>query len=112
MKEEKSTQTLPDYPNNIGKVRKVKDINGHEDIFIITDEIKFQQHNNPHKLIYFQKLEHQSDKMKKEYRLGYYMIGAKGKTQGKWVWGQYSLMIPAVDLRKLLKKAHEKGWDV
>jgi len=112
MKTEKAKQAFLDYPNNIGKIRKVKDIHGKDDIFVIADEIRLPQHNNPNKLIVFQKLEHQTNKKLTEYRFGYYMIGVKEGMKGKWVWGQFCLMIPSIDLKKLLKQANDKGWNI
>ena len=45
----------------------------------------------------------------KELRLGYYIIGHRGRMKGKWAWGQYALFIPAEDLIKLVERAKEKG---
>jgi hypothetical protein len=49
------------------------------------------------------------DDGKRELRLGYYIIGHRGRMKGKWAWGQYALFIPAEDLVKLVEKAREKG---
>jgi len=46
---------------------------------------------------------------KKELRLGYYIVGHKGRMKGKWAWGQYASFIPADDLVKLIEKGKEKG---
>lgn len=40
-----------------------------------------------------------------EYRLGYYTIARNGK----WWWGQFSLMIPKEDLVPLLQQARSEG---
>lgn len=45
----------------------------------------------------------------RELRLGYYIIGHRGRMKGKWAWGQYALFIPAEDLIKLVERAKEKG---
>jgi len=45
----------------------------------------------------------------KELRVGYYIIGRKGRRKGKWFWGQYALFIPATDLIKLIERGKEKG---
>jgi hypothetical protein len=37
------------------------------------------------------------------FRIGYYIMGFKGKAKGKWVWGQYSPMGPIEDLKTLLE---------
>ena len=44
-----------------------------------------------------------------ELRLGYYIIGHKGRVKGRWAWGQYALFIPPKDLIKLIEKGKEKG---
>jgi hypothetical protein len=44
-----------------------------------------------------------------EYRIGYYLIGKNGNRIGKWIWGQFCPLIPAVDLPLLLNKAGEEG---
>ena len=44
-----------------------------------------------------------------EYRLGYYIVGRVGRAAGRWVWGQFSLLIPEQDLRILLDKARADG---
>ena len=40
-----------------------------------------------------------------EYRIGYWTIAHTGRARGRWWWGQYSPLIPHVDLGALLKKA-------
>jgi len=45
----------------------------------------------------------------KVLRLGYYIIGHRGRMRGKWAWGQFALFIPAEDLIRLVQKAKEKG---
>lgn len=44
-----------------------------------------------------------------EYRFGYWTVGRIGKARGRWVWGQFSPMIPERDLAELLRKAREEG---
>jgi hypothetical protein len=39
------------------------------------------------------------------YRIGYWVVNRAGK----WQWGQYSLISPAVDLDVLLEKARRDG---
>ena len=100
------------YPSNIGKKpRKWTAIDGQPVLVVIEDEIMIPQGSGPHsKLIYLQKIRFQSDNHV-EYRFTYYMAGFKGKTKGRWVFGQYSLVIPAEDLAKLLKLARSKKWE-
>ena len=40
-----------------------------------------------------------------EYRIGYFIVGRIGNRKGRWTWGQFCPLIPARDLKKLLKKA-------
>jgi hypothetical protein len=44
-----------------------------------------------------------------EYRFGYWIVGRIGRAAGRWVWGQFSSMIPERDLRELLEKATAEG---
>ena len=102
------TTTTPPYPNNVEKVRRIKSIDGKPVAFTIIDEIIV-----PHgtkKLIYFQRLQHDPGK-NIEYRLCYYMIGVKESRRGKWVFGQYALMIPGRELKKVLTEAKKRGWE-
>jgi hypothetical protein len=62
------------------------------------------------KLICFQKIRFE-DSGKLEYRFTYYMLGLKPGAKGRWVFGQYSLLIPAAILSKLLQEARERGWE-
>jgi hypothetical protein len=43
------------------------------------------------------------------YRLGYYTVGAIGRTKGTWRWGQFAQLIPAGDFALLLEEARSKG---
>ena len=103
---------MPPYPNNIGKEpRRWIGIDGHPVRAEIVDEVYVRQRALPNKyqkLIYLQKI--QFDGRRIEYRFTYYMEGSKGKTEGKWVFGQYSLVVPSGDLIRLLEKARLKGW--
>jgi hypothetical protein len=101
--------TLP-YPKNVEKRRKFTAIDGKPLYVIIEDEIVRPQSDAPDtKLIYLQKLRHEKDNHI-EYRFTYYMKGFKGRTRGRWVFGQYSLAVPAKDLKWLLKEARSKNW--
>jgi len=107
---EKTKVVEPDkLPNNIGKRRRITTIKGIKRYMMIEDEILHKQHNNPRKLIAFQQIKFEEDN-RIEYRLGYYMVGVKPGAKGRWVWGQFCLMIPEKDLKAVLKKAKRKGW--
>lgn len=95
-------------PNNIGKRRTITAIDGEKLSFVVEDEIVVPQ--GPEKLIYFQKFRWEiGDNV--EYRLTYYMIGYKPGRKGRWVFGQYSLMLPATELSVLLMEARKRGWE-
>lgn len=59
------------------------------------------------KVVLLEKIEFEDGS--KEFRLGYYIIGHKGRFKGKWAWGQFAPFIPAEDLTKLMERAREKG---
>ena len=99
-----------DYPRTLGKIGKLKDIRGKYHAFEIIGEISCWQRNAlDEKRIYLQRIKHDDGRI--EYRFTYYMLGFKhGKTKGKWVFGQYSIMIPQRELSYLLKNAKIEGW--
>lgn len=97
------------WPNNIGKRRKLTAIDGQPEYAIIEDEIIRPGSGTHQKLIYLQKLRFEEDGHL-EYRFTYYMKGFEGKTRGRWVFGQYSLISPVKDVSWILKKARAKGW--
>ena len=39
-----------------------------------------------------------------EYRVGYFIVGRIGRAKGKWVWGQFCPIIPANDLKNIIKR--------
>ena len=101
------TTNLPPRPDNIGKRRTFTSITGRKVHLVVKDEIIV-----PHgggKLIYFQQFQFEEDQ-RIEYRLTYYMIGHKPARRGRWVFGQYSLCLPAKELSVLLKEARKRGW--
>jgi hypothetical protein len=67
----------PDLPNNIGKRRANSDIDGNKHHFVVLGEIIRIQSDYPGKAIYLQRF--QWDDGRIELRLGYYVIGKKGK---------------------------------
>jgi len=97
----------PPLPNNIGKRRTITSITGRKVHLLVKDEIVIPQGTG--KLIYFQKLQFEEDGHT-EYRFTYYMLGHKPSRRGRWVFGQYSLMIPQRELAILLRKARARAW--
>jgi hypothetical protein len=99
----------PELPNNIGKKRMIPAIDGRERHFIIEDEIIHPQSNSNRKIIVLQKMRFvEEDRI--EFRFGYYMIGLKPKVRGRWVWGQFCLLIPQEDLLAVLDEAKRRKW--
>lgn len=98
---------VPPWPDHIGQTRTIKSITGERRQMTIVDEVIVPQ--GPRKLVYFQQMKW-TDRREYEYRLTYYMIGVKPARKGQWVFGQYSLMIPAATLGKVLRLARERGW--
>lgn len=44
-----------------------------------------------------------------EYRLGYFIVGRIGRASRKWTWGQFSPIMSAGDLERILEKARAEG---
>ncbi|MEI6152739.1 MAG: hypothetical protein WCQ90_01475 [Deltaproteobacteria bacterium] len=101
-------EKYPPTPNSIGKKRSLESQKGIQRHIVIKDEISRHQSNAPHKLIVFQKV-YLEEEERYEFRFGYYMIGVKGRTTGKWVWGQYCLFVPEQDLVEILNEAKKNG---
>jgi len=100
---------LPPWPSSKGKRKPIKNIRGETRHLLIRDEIRRVQSNAPDKLIVFQMIEIEEDRQT-QFRLGYYMIGVKPGAKGRWVWGQFCLLIPAEDLHDILNEARERKW--
>jgi hypothetical protein len=98
----------PDWPNNVGKIRSIKSIDGNPIQFTILDEILRSETGFPQKLICFQRVQWGSDGM--VLRLGYYMLGWKEKRRGMWVWGQYATFLDPKDMGAIMEEAKSRGW--
>jgi hypothetical protein len=44
-----------------------------------------------------------------EYRLGYFIVGRIGNRSGKWTWGQFSPIMSAGDLERIMERARAEG---
>ncbi len=108
-----SDQT-PTLPSTEGKTGLAKDPAGREHSFVVVDEVRQPHTGHPDgKIILLQKLRFEDDRSEFasiEFRIGYYIIGKKPKMRGKWVWGQFALMIRPDDFKALIDKARAKGW--
>jgi hypothetical protein len=109
MKNKPSIPSAPGYPKvDLERKRWLKTIDGKRISLRLVDEISRPQSNVPNlKWVCLQKLQHDADK-RIEYRFTYYM---KSPKVNRWVFGQYSLMIPAKDLKWLLKEARKRKWE-
>lgn len=101
------TLGLATRPKNINKRRKIKNITGRGVYFEVKEEIA--EPHGKRKLIFFEQLQFERSGCI-EYRLTYYMLGYKRSRRGRWVFGQYSLVLPAVKLALLLAEARKRGW--
>ena len=96
---------------------RMKDIGRKGKIKFIREAWTFlPQHNLAKKVFVFERLrkaEYEGELENKdsykvddiEYRIGYFIIGAIGRTKGKWVWGQYCPIIPSDDFVPLVQRA-------
>ena len=104
---------FPLWPENIDKMGKITSIVGVPREFRIIDGVAVAQtisEKESRKLVFLQRLEFQ-DTSEIIYRFTSYMLGVKPGGRGRWIFGQYSLLIPPADLSRLLEKARAKGWE-
>ena len=94
----------------INKEGKLTDINGKKRKFKIGKYVTLPQSDYPKKIFILQEILFTGEwKGKKEIRIGYYIIGKKGKMKGKWTWGQFCPFFPKQDLEKIIEMAKRKG---
>jgi hypothetical protein len=108
---QKKAKTIenPPLPSPIGKRKRIKNIFGDIRHLKIIDQIGLLQSTDSNKYIVLQKIEIEEDGVI-EFRFGYYMIGVQPGARGRWVWGQFCLLIPKKDLNRILSKAKKKKW--
>lgn len=94
-------------PTDFGKWKPLTLVDSTKTKFKINDEVSLRQSDYPEKEFVLQELEYEDGR--KEIRIGYYIIGKKGRAKGKWVWGQFNPHFPKDDLYRLLEKAKKKG---
>ncbi len=98
---EKKEKAFRDNPNVV-----VKDITRESKHTWIREAWTFMpQSDYPEKVFIIERLRNGE---KLEYRFGYYIVSRYGKTKGRWLWGQFSPFIPAIDLKNLLEKAKKE----
>ena len=103
----------PEPPNNVKRRGRIHTIDGKFRYFTVMDEIVHEQvlvERGSRKLIYFQRIQFEDDGQI-QYRFTYYMLGLRPGAKGRWVFGQYSLLIPIEDLNVILNKARELKWE-
>jgi len=100
---------LPDLPSRVGRIVKLKiPPKGHILKCEIVDEIRMPQTGLESKILVLKKVRFPDNHI--EIRLGYYIIGKKPGALGRWVWGQYSTLLPPEDIASMFNKAVEQGW--
>lgn len=78
------------------------------------------QHNHPEKVLSVERLRRAAvigeravlggaNEGDIEYRFGYFVVGRIGRAAGRWTWGQFTPLIPAPDLPRLLAQARDEG---
>jgi hypothetical protein len=77
-----------------------KDINGKDRHWKIIKYRLKPQSDYPEKIFAIELMQ-ESSNGKKEVRIGYYIIGKRGRYENKWAWGQFSPFIPQKDLREI-----------
>jgi hypothetical protein len=103
-------EAYPILPSKVGSRGKlVVPPDGYIMHYTITDEVRLVQTRFPRKMLCLQRLEFDDDH-RVELRLGYYIIGYKPSVAGRWIWGQFSALIPLSDFRTLIRKAEKRGW--
>ena len=104
--------SLPASLGRLGRRGRIHAIDGSIRHFRVEDEV-FEEQRIPEKdtrkVIVFQRLRFE-ESGHTDYRFTYYMIGVKPGAKGRWVFGQYSLLIPPTVLRRLLAKAKRRNW--
>ncbi len=100
--------TSEGWPNNIGKKRKLQIPGDRVRHYQIKDEIRHTQKDNPHRVIYLQKIKYDDDR--EELRLCYYLYSKIGNANGKWTFGQYAPLLLAEDFKIIVDEARARSW--
>jgi len=90
----------------IKKSGRITRRNGKKENFAVEKYVTLRQSNYRKKSFVLEEI---SFSDRNEIRIGYYIIGKKGRMKGKWVWGQFCPLLPKQDLRKLIRKARQVG---
>lgn len=96
----------------INKKGRLTDINGKKRNFEIVKVVPLLQSEYlsgvKGKLYVLEKLKFESGE--EYFRFGYYIVGNKGKTKDKWIWGQFCPIGPIKDFNKIIEKAKSEGF--
>ena len=95
----------------IGKSVTRKTITGQDFTYTVEDAVGFEVGKINRKFICLQRIQHTAPKKRIEYRFAYYMIGVKDGAKGRWVFGQFALMLAPSELKRLLYMAVAKWPD-
>jgi hypothetical protein len=99
----------PPLASRVGKRGTARKPSGATFHWVVEDEIRLEHRGLPTMRICFERIRFEENG-RVEIRLGYYMIGEKPRMKGKWVWGQYSPMMPIEDFKLLIDEATARGW--
>jgi hypothetical protein len=77
----------------------------------ISGFVKLQESGHKNKYFVLQKIHFDNfpGYPKTLFRVGYFMLGTKGRMRNKWVWGQYAPLFKRRDLKRLISKAKRRG---
>jgi len=99
--------SVPPLPSK-GKRSWIYTVEGHPLSYEVIDEHVWSPADNAEKALCVHRLRFDDGHI--ELRIGYYMIGKKGRGRGKWLWAQFAPMLRAADLQHLCQIAQQKGW--
>lgn len=93
------------------KEGRLTDINGKRVRFDIVEHVLLRQSTFPQKMFVLEKIRFQESSQKnrkEEIRIGYYIVGKKGRMKGRWTWGQFCPFFPRRDLKQIIARARKK----
>ena len=92
-----------------GRAKRLKDIRDEPVEYVVEDAVAVQQGRE--KWLCLQRIRHTIPRRRLEYRFAYYMLGVKPGAAGRWVFGQYAMMVPPSHLKRLLAMASRQWPD-
>jgi len=111
----KKLTSIPELPNNVGRIRRFTDIHKQKRALKIEAEVKLRcDRGDAAFALYLQKFKVLEGSWQDNilYRIGYYAIIMSGKRKGKWGWGQYAVLARPEEFMELFRLAREAGWNL